>query len=337
MMSRSLGGCNLSISALGLGTWALGGGEGSMQRTSTSDDNGLAAIHRAVELGVNWIDTAPIYGDGRAEKLVGSALAKLPPADRPLVFTKCGLRLDADATPTVDLRVEQLRADCEASLDRLGVDQIDLLQVHWPGDDADALCAAWQALEDLRLAGKARAIGVSNFSARQLDACGAIAPIASHQIPLSLIERRRAPDFADADRDGIGGLAYSALQSGLLSGRFRRTELRAGDWRRDAPVQFSHQLNFREPALGRNLALADRLNAIAAEAGLSAVETAVGWTLAWPGVTGTIVGARDASHVEGWIRAGDAGLDVGTLDALAEALHETGAGSGPLIPPAAAK
>jgi aryl-alcohol dehydrogenase-like predicted oxidoreductase len=330
LRSAELGATGVAISVIGLGTWPMGGGEGDLRWAGGDEARSTATIHRALERGINWIDTAPVYGGGRSEEIVGKALRAVPAADRPLVFSKCGLRLAADGTPVIDLRPEALRAECESSLRRLGTERLDLLQIHWPGDDDDALATAWHALEQLRIEGKIRLAGASNFTLEQLEVCSRIAPVASLQSALSVIERRALPIFAASAQRSIGGLAYSVLQSGLLSGRFTAESLAGGDWRRDSPVRFEHQLNFREPALSRNLALAGRLAVIAEDAGATVSALALAWATSWPGVNGALAAARTPEKVDEWAALGASDeLDSATLARLAEAIAESGAGSGP--------
>ncbi len=335
MIMRKLGADGPAISVLGLGTWALGGGEPGMRWVGGDDQLAVRTILHAVERGVSWIDTALAYGGGHAETLVGRALRVLPEPDRPLVFTKCGLAMpDPDRPPRLDLGARSLRRDCEASLRRLGMDRIDLLQIHWPGDDEAALEGAWQTLAELRSEGKIRLAGASNFSIHQLERSAARAPVAASQSPLSLIERTSVAGFAWCAEHGAGGLVYSPLQSGLLSGRFAPDRLAAGDWRRSSAVEWDHQRNFQPPRLDRNLALAERVADLARAAGRSAAEMSIAWTLAWRGVTGAMAGARRPEHLDGWIAAGELELGADELDALARAVVETRGGRGPTHPPA---
>jgi len=327
MRYTELGATGLVISAIGLGTWPIGGGEGDLRWAGGDEAASIATVHRAIERGINWIDTAPVYGGGRAEEIVGKALAVLPSPDRPLVFSKCGLTLAADGAPVIDLRPAALRSECEDSLRRLGLERLDLLQIHWPGDDAEALAEAWGTLAELRSEGKVGWLGASNFSLDQLDACHATAPVASLQAALSMVERRALPSFAACAERGIGGIAYSVLQSGLLTGRFAPESLQSGDWRRDSPVRYEHQLQFREPALSRNLALAARLVALADELGTSASALALAWATSQPGVDGALAAARTPDKVDAWALGGSEALDAPMLARLAEALADTRAGS----------
>ena len=321
-------GAHPPLSRLGLGAWAFGRTGWGAQ----DDRDSRAAILRAVELGVNWIDTAAVYGDGHAEELLGTAVQELPAADRPLLFTKCGLRIDPASGRTFrDLSPASLRQECEASLRRLHVERIDLYQIHWPTADGDGLEDAWETLSELATAGKVRWIGVSNFSAAQLDRCAALRPVDSIQFPLSLLARETVAELTHwAAGHGAAAITYSPLASGLLSGRFsaqRLTALDEGDWRR-------RRNEFQPPAFARTLALVERLRPLAASLDASVAELAIAWALAWPHVTGAIVGARSASQVEGWIGATGLRLDGEMLEQIATALGETAAGLGPARPAA---
>lgn len=316
------------LSRLGLGAWAFG-------RTgwgSQDDRDSRAAIVRAVELGFNWIDTAAVYGDGHSERLVGETLAELPEGDRPLVFTKGGVRVQPQTGRTFrDVSPISLRRECDASLRRLGVERIDLYQLHWPVDDVASVELAWATLGDLKDAGKIRWAGVSNFNLSLIERCLAIRPVDAVQLPLSLLSREAGEDLLPwLSRHACRGLVYSPLQSGLLSGRFslqRLQALPAGDWRRS-------RAQFQEPRVGRALKLVQRLQPVAAELGASVAQVAIAWTLAWSGVSATIVGARDSAQVDGLAPAADLAVDSTALDQIAAALVETGAGNGPTRPAA---
>jgi aryl-alcohol dehydrogenase-like predicted oxidoreductase len=308
---------------LGLGAWAMGGTGWSGQ----DDERSIAAIHRAAERGVGWIDTAAIYGRGHAEQVVGRAVRALPAGERPLLFTKCGLRLD-EASGRVE-RVGDpafLRTDCEASLRRLGVERIDLLQVHWPPEDGTPVEEAWAGMDALVRDGKVRWIGASNFDVALLERCATVRPVDVVQPPLSLVARAAAADVIPwARAHGAGVIVYSPLQSGLLAGRFsaeRVAALPPEDWRPRRP-------EFQQPDLGRTLALVDRLRPLADRLGCSTAELAIAWTLHCDGVTGAIVGGRDAAQVDGWVGAAHVRLQRADLDEIARALEETGAGEGP--------
>jgi aryl-alcohol dehydrogenase-like predicted oxidoreductase len=333
MPRTTLGRTGLEISRVGLGAWAIGGGECQGGWGAQDDEESIAAIHHAIERGINWVDTAPAYGMGHAEEVVGRAIAALPPADRPLVFTKCGLVWGpGERTVSNVLSPTSIRAECDASLRRLGTDHIDLYQIHWPGEDGTPLEESWATMVDLVSTGKVGHIGVSNFTVDLLEACEAVRPVESFQPELNLLNRSAADatiPWCD-DRD-VGVIVYSPMASGLLTGRFtteRVQSLPEDDWRRDGPF-------FQEPELSRGLALVDRLAPIAARRGCTVPELAVAWVLAWPGVDGAIVGARNPEQVDGWIDAPLVTLDDGDRTEIADAVLATGAGAGPAVPSAA--
>jgi aryl-alcohol dehydrogenase-like predicted oxidoreductase len=286
-------------------------------------------MRHPIEAGVNWIDTAAVYGLGHSETLVGQLLRQLPAADRPFVFTKCGLVWDpADrmATPRQVLKPASIRRECEASLQRLGVERIDLYQFHWPDETGTAVEDSWAAMTKLVEEGKVRAAGVSNFDVRLLDRCEAVRHVDSLQPPFSLINRaageREIPWCASHD---TGVICYSPMQSGLLTENFtadRVSALPEDDWRR-------HAQEFQQPNLDRNLALRDALRPIATRHGTSVSAVAIAWTLAWPGVTGAIVGARTPEQVDGWIGAASLVLTAQDLDQITSSIQRTRAGAGP--------
>jgi aryl-alcohol dehydrogenase-like predicted oxidoreductase len=291
----------------------------------------VAAIHRAVELGINWIDTAGVYGNGHAELVVGKALATLPASERPLVFTKGGVRIDPDSGSTYrDLSPGSLRAECEASLKRLRVQRIDLYQLHWPVDDHEIVEQAWHTLGELCREGKIRWAGVSNFSTTLLERCTRIRALDSVQSPLSLLNREAAgSELPWAAEHGVAAVIYSPLESGLLSGRFsleRLAALPADDWRRS-------RARFQSPQVERAFELVERLRPIASRLGVSLVELAIAWTLHWPAVGGAIVGARSPRQVEGWIGAADLTLGEDVLGQIEAILTQIRAGDGPPRPP----
>jgi aryl-alcohol dehydrogenase-like predicted oxidoreductase len=299
---RTLGRSGLDITAVGFGAWAIGGDRNAIGHWGpVDDDESIAAIHAALDRGVNWIDTAPGYGSGHSEEVVGRALKGL--AERPLVFTKCGFVWNDRFELTVDLSPQSIRAEADASLRRLGVDAIDLYQIHWlePENDPE-LEEAWQTLAELRSAGKLRHIGVSNLTVSQLERCEAIAPVETLQPPYSLLERAvEAELFPYTERNDIGVLVYSPMQSGLLSGHMTRERIEAlpaDDARLGDP-------NFTEPLVTRNLEIAERLSEIAAAHGLTAGQAAIAWTLANPAVDGAIVGFRRPEQVAEILGGGD--------------------------------
>ena len=327
---RRLGHTTLEISRIGFGAWAIGGGEWQGGWGPQDDAESVAAIHHAVELGINWIDTAPAYGLGRAEEVVGRAVRELPEADRPLVFTKCGLVWEPGArTVSNVLSPSSIRAECEASLGRLGVERIDLLQIHWPSQDGTPLEESWATMAELVDEGKVGWIGVSNFEVDLLERCQAVRPVDTNQPELNLLNRQPAAEIIPwCAAHGTGVLVYSPMRSGLLTGRFsaeRVQSLPDDDWRR-------HHEDFQEPQLSRNLGLVDQLAQVADRVGCSLPELAVAWTLAWPGVTAAIVGARAAAQVDGWIGGARVALADKDLDDIATAVAETAAGDGPTRP-----
>ena len=306
MQTRKLGNSDLNITPVGYGAWAAGGSGWQFAWGSQDDNDSIAAIHRALELGVNWIDTAAVYGLGHSEEVVGRAL-KSWRGSRPYVFTKCGLRWDARGQVEKVLSADSIRREAEDSLRRLSVDVIDLYQIHWPPDpDSPALEEGWSTLADLKREGKVRWIGVSNFNVAQLKRAQAIAPVTSLQPPYSLLHREVEEDILPyCLHKGIGVIVYSPMASGLLTGamtRDRAARLPQDDWRRSHP-------DFTEPNLSRNLELVDLLREIAKRHNRAVGEVAIAWTLRNPAVTGAIVGARNAKQAEGVMRAGDLQLN----------------------------
>jgi aryl-alcohol dehydrogenase-like predicted oxidoreductase len=332
LAKRPLGKSGLEITTVGFGAWATGGGGWAFGWGAQDDGESVAAIHHAVERGVNWIDTAAVYGLGHSEEVVGRAVRELPPGDRPFVFTKCGLQWD-EANPMVQakrsLRPEYIARECEASLRRLGVERIDLFQFHWPDESGVAVEDSWAAMTKLVAEGKVRALGVSNFSVPLLERCEAVRHVDSLQPPFSLIRRDVATtEIPWCAAHDTGVIVYSPMQSGLLTDRFsqeRLATMAADDWRRRNP-------QFQPPRLEANLALRDALRPIAARRGVSVGAVAVAWTLAWPGVSGAIVGARSPEQVDGWISAAGLRLHEEDLDKVAAAVLSTGSGTGPTRP-----
>jgi aryl-alcohol dehydrogenase-like predicted oxidoreductase len=306
MQSRTLGNSDLNITPVGYGAWAVGGSGWQFAWGSQDDNDSIAAIHRALELGVNWIDTAAVYGLGHSEEVVARAL-KSWPGPRPYVFTKCGLRWDAQGNVQKVLRRDSIRGEIEDSLRRLALDVIDLYQIHWPPDpDSPALEEGWSALADLKREGKVRWLGVSNFNVDQLKRARKIAPVTSLQPPYSLTHREVEDEILPyCLHAGIGVIVYSPMASGLLTGamtRERAAKLPKDDWRKTNP-------DFNEPNLTRNLELVEILREIARRHNRSIGEVAIAWTLRNPAVTGAIVGARNARQADGVMRAGDLRLN----------------------------
>jgi aryl-alcohol dehydrogenase-like predicted oxidoreductase len=330
--TRPLGSSGLAITRVGFGAWAAGGGGWSFGWGPQDDEDSLAAMRRAIERGVNWIDTAAVYGLGHSEEVVGRFLRALPAARRPLVFTKCGLIWD-EKNPMVQsrrvLKPESIAAECEASLRRLGVERIDLYQFHWPDQTGTPVEESWAAMARLVDQGKVRAVGVSNFGVDLLERCEAVRHVDSLQPPFSLVRRDAAArEIPWCVAQGTGVICYSPMQSGILTDSFdaaRVARFAPDDWRRRSP-------EFQAPNLDRNLALRDALRPIARRHGVSVSVVAVAWTLAGKGVTGAIVGARSAEQVDGWISAAALDLSSADLDEIASALARTGAGTGPTRP-----
>ena len=329
---RPLGTSGLEITTVGLGAWAIGGGGWAFGWGPQDDAMSVAAIRHAIGRGVNWIDTAAIYGLGHSEEVVGEALRQIPASDRPLVFTKGGMIPDPSRpfeNPERNLQPASIRREVESSLRRLGVERIDLYQFHWPDRTGTPVEESWGEMARLVDEGKVRAAGVANFDVELLERAEAIRHVDSLQPPFSLIRRDSGADVVPwAAEHGTGVIVYSPMQSGILTDSFsaeRVARMAADDWRPRNP-------QFQEPALSRNLALRDALRAIAGRRGTTVSAIAVAWTLAWPGVTGAIVGARSPGQVDGWVAAGSISLTPEDLVEIARAVERTGAGTGPLHP-----
>ena len=297
MIKKRLGNSDMDLTPIGIGAWAMGGGGWKFAWGPQDDADSTAAIHAALDRGVNWLDTAAVYGLGHSEEVVGRALAAR--ADRPYIFTKCSRVWDEAGEISSGLKADSIRRECEASLRRLAIDTIDLYQIHWPMPDSD-IEEAWECMAKLQAEGKVRWIGISNFSTAQIERCRAIAPITSLQPPYSAvspeIEKETLPYCA---AHGIGVIVYSPMKSGLLTGAMSKERVAAfppDDFRRNA-------LSFQEPHLSKNLKLADLMKSIGARHGRSPGEVAIAWTLRHPAVTAAIVGMRSAAQVEGVIGA----------------------------------
>ena len=329
---RRLGSSDLEITRIGFGSLAMGGAQWVSGRGEQSDTDSLAAARAAVEAGVNWIDTAPVYGRGLAEELVGQVLRDFAEPDRPLVFTKAGLGWD-DADPRGEpVRTgdpARIRREVDESLRRLGVERIDLFQMHWPPLDHYTVADYWPVFAELRDAGKVRAIGLSNHTVAELEAAERIAHVDSMQPPFSAHNRAAAADVIPASlANGTGVIAYAPMESGLLTGAFtpeRASSLSATDWRRDSAEHTGE-------GLLRNLRVVDALTAVAHGRGVSTSAVAVAWTLAFDGVTGAIVGARAAEQIADWIDAASLELSDAELTAIGDAIEASGAGTGPARP-----
>ena len=328
--TATLGTTDLEITRVGLGAWAIGGGGWQGGWGPQDDSESVEAIRRAVELGINWIDTAAAYGLGHAEVVLGKAVRDLPEDERPLLFTKCGLVWEQGGTTVSNvLAPASIRQECEDSLRRLDVEAIDLYQIHWPSTDGTPIEESWSTMADLVDEGKVRYIGVSNFDVDLLEACETVRHVDTFQPELNLLVRGAAATTLPwCEAHGTGVIVYSPMRSGLLTGRYTRERavaLPEDDWRSTHP-------DFQEPGLTTNLAVVDRLQTIATEMGCTLPELAVAWTLAWPAVGGAIVGARRPSQLDDWIGAGAIELDDDRLDEIAAVLEETGAGAGPTRP-----
>jgi aryl-alcohol dehydrogenase-like predicted oxidoreductase len=305
-----LGATGLRITRVGLGAWAIGGTGWWDAWGAQDDEESIATIRRAVELGINWLDTAPIYGLGHSEEVVGRALEGLEPA--PLVFTKAGLHDGGDGSVRNVLKRDAILREVEVSLERLRLDVIDVYQVHWPVPDEDVE-EAWKAFAEIKEQGLVRHIGVSNFSVEQMRRAGEIAPVETQQLPYSLLQREIEDGILPfCERERIGVVVYSPQASGLLSGAMTAERVAAmpdDDWRRRDP-------RFNEPELSRHLALVDRLRAVGERHGVSAGAIAVAWTLQHPAVHGSIVGFRRPEQVEQLAGAGNVELSDEDLETI---------------------
>lgn len=325
MELRRLGNSDMQISPVGLGAWAMGG-DGVFGWGPQDDAESVAAIHRSVERGINWIDTAPIYGMGHSEKVVAQALKGMGSGQRPLVFTKCSIVWDGEKNVGHSLKEDSIRKEVEDSLRRLDVDVLDLCQVHrpsWPSGAPDPdLEEGWTALADLQAQGKIRYIGVSNFDATQMQRAQNIAPITSLQPPYSMLMRQIEDEILPfCAENTIGVLPYSTMQNGLLTGRWTKERVEAlppTDWR----VQMKSPA-FQEPLFSRVLELVETLREIGDRHGRSPAEVAVAWTLHHPAVTGAIVGARSADQVDGFVGAMDFRLSGEEIERIARELPES--------------
>ncbi len=321
LRTRRLGSSGPEITLIGLGTWAIGGpyefGWGPVD-----DRESVAALRQGIESGINWVDTAPVYGLGHSEEVVGRALAPYRVGEEVFVFTKCGRNYyGGSSTISSDLRPSTIVRECDESLRRLNVTRIDLFQFHWPDPTTGtAVEDSWGTMGELISQGKVRWGGVSNFDTELLDRCEAIRHVDSVQPPLNLINRGARHDVISwCVAHGTGVIVYAPLASGLLTGKFdARTldALAADDWRRRAA-------HFQDPALSKALALVERLRPLATQLGMSLPSLAVAWTLAAEGVTGAIVGVRRAEQIDGWIGAAANDLPKGILDDIDLAIAET--------------
>lgn len=311
MEKRKLGNSDLEITRLGVGAWAIGGGDWAFGWGPQDDQESIAAIRAAVEAGINWIDTAAVYGLGHSEEVVARAVEGLSP--RPYIFTKCERVWGEDRVIGKSLKADSIRRECEASLRRLKVDVIDLYQIHWPEPDEDVE-EGWSTLEKLKAEGKVRWIGVSNFNAQQMARAQRIAPVTSLQPPYSILSREiEAEILPYCANNGIGTIVYSPMKSGLLSGRMTRERIAA------MPADDFRQrtAHFKEPLLTRNLELVERMRAIgAAHGGATPGEVAIAWALRNPAVTAAIVGLRSPAQLDGVIGAASLVLEPAEVDGL---------------------
>jgi len=314
MEKRQLGNSGLYITPVGIGAWAIGGGGWNGSMGPQNENDSIPAIHAAIDYGLNWIDTAALYGLGHSEEVVARALEGCTP--KPYVFTKCERVWDANGTIGACLKAQSIRRECEDSLRRLRTDVIDLYQIHWPEPDED-IEEGWTELARLRTEGKIRYIGVSNFSVSQMLRAQTIAPITSLQPPYSIVTREIEKEILPfTSHNNIGVIVYSPMSAGLLTGamtRERVANFTAEDWRRNLP-------NFQEPLLSRDLELVERLHEIGNRHGRTPGEVAIAWTLNNPAVTGAIVGFRSVKQVSGIIGAAQFRLLPSDMSEIDDAL-----------------
>jgi len=314
METRQLGNSDLHITPIGIGAWAIGGGgwDGSMGPQNDSDS--IPAIHAALDHGMNWIDTAALYGLGHSEEMVARALEGRTP--RPYIFTKCERVWDDKGKIGASLKAASIRRECEASLRRLKTDVIDLYQIHWPEPDED-IEEGWSTLAKLKQGGKVRYIGVSNFSVAQMKRAQTIAPITSLQPPYAVVRREIEHEILPfCLAQNIGVIVYSPMYAGLLTGSMTRERVAnflPEDWRRNLP-------GFQEPALSQNLQVVELLRGIGQRHGRTPGEVAIAWTLHNSAVTGAIVGFRSPKQVAGIVGAGDFRLQKAELQEIEDAL-----------------
>jgi aryl-alcohol dehydrogenase-like predicted oxidoreductase len=315
MQTRQLGNSDMQITPLGIGAWAMGGSGWAFAWGPQDDDESIGAIHAALDRGINWIDTAAVYGLGHSEEVVARAIKGR--SNRPYIFTKCARIWNEKREIGRSLKRDSIRRECEASLRRLEIDVIDLYQIHWPEPDED-IDEGWAALAELKKDGKVRWIGVSNFTRQQLERVHAIAPVTSLQPPYSIIQPDiEAEILPYCKENNIGVIVYSPMKSGMLTGamtRDRIANMPADDFRRRTP-------NFQEPLLTRNLELVELLREIGRRHGRTPGEVAIAWTLRRPEVTAAIVGVRSPKQVEGVIGAADFRLSEEEIERIATFLQ----------------
>ncbi|MDZ8236371.1 MAG: aldo/keto reductase [Nostoc sp. ChiQUE01a] len=316
MQTKQLGNSELHITPIGFGAWAIGGGDWAFGWGTQDDEESIAAINRALDLGVNWIDTAAIYGLGHSEEIVAQALKGR--SNRPYIFTKCSLIWNENGKIGNSLKADSIRQEVEASLRRLNIETIDLYQIHWPNPDPE-IEEGWTTLAKLKDEGKVRYIGVSNFNVQQLQRAQNIAPVTSLQPPYSLVKPNVENEILPfCKENNIGVIVYSPMQSGLLTGKMtpeRVANFPDDDWRKNSS-------EFQEPRLSRNLKLVEVLQKIGEQHGRSPGEVAIAWTLNNPAVTAAIVGGRNPQQVEGIIGAGEFRLNQQELDEIETFIRE---------------
>jgi len=315
MQTRQLGKTGMQITRIGLGTWAIGGGQWEFAWGPQDDRESIDTIHRALDLGINWIDTAAVYGLGHSEEIVGQAIKG---RERPYIFTKCSMTWDENRKVSHSLKADSIRREAENSLKRLDIDVIDLYQIHWP-DPEPEIEEGWSTLAALKKEGKVRHIGVSNFNVEQMRRAEKIAPVETLQPPYSLIDRDVEKEILPyCQQNTIGVIVYSPMASGLLTGRMtpeRIAHLPDDDWRKRNP-------EYQEPRLSRNLLLAELLADIGKQHNVTAGVVAIAWTLHNPAVTAAIVGARRPSQIEELVPAADFRLSDSELARIEKFLAE---------------
>ncbi len=318
METREFGKTGLEVTPIGFGSWAIGGSGWRGAWGPQDDDEAVGAIRRAVERGINWVDTAAVYGLGHSEELVARALKNLPDSERPYVFTKCSLVWDENANVDNVLEKDSVKRECEDSLRRLQADVIDLYQIHWPNPEED-IEEGWSALAELKEEGKVRHIGVSNFDVSQMERAQSIAPVETLQPPYNLLNRDVEEEILPYCKEqNIGVIVYSPMRSGLLTGKMTRERVQnlpSDDWRRNNP-------DFQEPRLSRNLELVELLEEKDKEHGRSPAEVAIAWTLRHPAVTAAVVGGRRPDQVDGIIGAAEFRLSEDELERIEAFLDE---------------
>jgi aryl-alcohol dehydrogenase-like predicted oxidoreductase len=311
MKRQKLGNSSMEITKIGFGSWAVGGPGYEFSWGKQDDNDSIKAIHKALELGVNWIDTAAVYGAGHSEEVVGEAVKQWS-GQKPFIFTKCTNLWDENKKVYHYYKPESIRKECEDSLRRLKMDAIDLYQMHWPPDDDSEIDPAWEAMAKLKDEGKVKQIGVSNFNVKQMEQAKRIAPITSLQPPYSLLRRKIEKEILPYCKEqNIGVIVYSPMASGILTGTMtkeRARNLPDNDWRKRSP-------NFTEPKISSNLKVVDKLREIGTKYGRGPGEIAVAWVLSNHAVTGAIVGARNEKQVSGVYHASELEL---SNDDLAE-------------------